>query len=325
MSERIASVDIWRLRVDDQKHRLKIDIKSLAESILATGQINPITVKKEGDEFRVIAGRRRYAALTYIQEKLRPEERIKALVYLTDLNELQEELIKIDENIMRSQLSGAEFDEAIYRRKQIYEELNPDTKQHTSGAVAKHAKASEKKKPAPAFTKDAADKLQVSRRTIEKAIARAAKASDVVKRARETGAIPPSKVDLLVMLSPKDQEIMLPIVKERDLAETKLLIEQAKRRGARAVKLILEETIQEHPELKKLTVEVEELSDMIKQYINDGLVFKGEERWQKIKSFDQLAKQLDRFINYQKSKMGHVRAILKRGDDRREIMEAFRG
>lgn len=323
MRERIADVEIWRLFVEDQKHRTKIDIKNLAHSLQTTGQINPIVVKKVGDEFKVIAGRRRYAAFKYIQEELTPNVTVKAKVYITEVNELQEELIKIDENIMRQQLTGAEFDEAIYRRKQIYEEINPETKQHTSGGVGKHAKEPDKKKAA--FTKDAAGKLQVSRRTIEKAVARAAKAADVVKRARESGAIPPSKVDLLIMLSPKDQEIMLPIVKNRDLNETKLLIEQAKKRGAKTVKIILEETIEEHSELKKLTKQVDELSDILKKYVSDGIVFKGEQRWQDIKAFDHLAKQLERFINFQKSKMGHVKAILRRGDDRREILEAFRG
>src|SRR5947209_8202658 len=102
MSERVAQVDLHLLEVRDQKHRLELDIPSLADSITEIGQINPITVKKVGDKYRVISGRRRFSALRLLQKR-EPEKKLKALVYIKDIDDLHEELITIDENIMRQQ------------------------------------------------------------------------------------------------------------------------------------------------------------------------------------------------------------------------------
>ena len=313
MSERVAKVSLDLLEVRDQKHRLELDIPSLADSILTAGQINPITVKAVGSKYRVVSGRRRYSALKYIREKI--GKKIEALVYIKNIDALHEELITIDENIMRQQLSEVEFDEAIYRRKQIYEELHPTTKKHVAGGVAR----SQKKGPKPqAFTADAAGKLHVSRRTIEKAISRAARASDAVKKARAEG-LGQSKVDLLVALEPKDQDILLPIVKELDFAETKALLESADRVGAKAAALYFEEKDKEDPELKVLLRESDRMIEMLHSALEGERIFRGESKHGHIKTMEMLKKTLERFITLQKAETGYVQAIRRRGTDTRVI------
>lgn len=321
MGERIAKVDISQLYVEDQKHRLELDIPSLAESIQTIGQINPITVKKDGDYYRVIAGRRRYSALRYIQEELTPEKKVTANVYITDIDKLTEELITIDENIMRQQLDEIEFDEAIYRRKQIYEELHPDTKKSVAGGSNKGKSAAEKKKKSPAFTKDAAVKLNVTRRTIEKSVARAARASDSVKKARSHGLLQ-SKVDLLVTLEPKEQDLLLPFVKKIDLSETKTLIEKTKKVGAKAAVLYLQEERHEDPSLKVVLREAERLEDLLDDAIREEMVFRGDSKHESVKAMEALSRTLEKFLSLQKAGLGYVRAISRRDGDRKVIKQA---
>lgn len=310
MSERIAWLDLSQIEVRDQKHRLELDIPALAESLRTTGQINPIIVKKAGEKFRVIAGRRRFSALKHLSA----EKPIKAKVMIVDLDELQEELITIDENIQREQLSDIEFDEAIYRRKQIYEELHPETKQHTAGAVA----ANKKGKGAPAFSKDAAKKLKVSRRTIEKSISRAARASEGLKKARAQGLLQ-SKVDMLVTLEMKEQDVLLPHVRALDLSEVKALVEKTKRHGAKAAVMYLEEERREDPRLKPLLRDAQRFRELLDEAIREDRVLRGDGRHQHFKMLEELQKRLEKFIGIQKAEMGHVSAILRREGTRRVI------
>jgi ParB family chromosome partitioning protein len=320
MSERIAKVEIWKLEVRDQKHRLKLDIVSLAESILLTGQINPITVKKvSADRYRVISGRRRYSALKYIQEELHPEKKIKALVYIKDIDALREELIKIDENIMRQALDDVELDESIYRRKQIYEELHPDTKQRVAGGVARHGE-----KTAPAFTQDAARSLNISRRTIEKAVSRAARASDSVKKARAQG-LNQSKVDMLVSFEPKDQDILLPYVKEMDLAESKALMDATRKHGAKAAVLYLEEKGKEDPALRPLLREAARFLELVESATQADLVFRGEGKHQNVKLFETITQKIGKFLSIQKAEMGYLTAIKRGHGGERKLIRAARG
>lgn len=320
MSERIASIDLDLIDVRSQKHRLEIDIPALAESIMKCGQINPITVKKVGDEYVVISGRRRYSALKYIQENITPEKQVKALVYVKeDLDKLAEELITIDENIMRQNLSDIEFDEAIYRRKQIYEKLYPETKQHVSGGVAKQAsKSGSKRKSTPAFAKDAAKKLSVSRRSVEKAVSRAAKASESVKKARAEGLLQ-SKVDLLVTLDPREQDMLLPLVKTLDIRDTKALIEKTRKLGAKSAVIYHEDEAKEDPALKPLVREAARFLELLKAANSDERVFRGESKHDNLKLFSELQKQMSRFVGLQESQLGYIKAIIRRAEGRKTI------
>src|ERR1051326_5534734 len=190
MSEKVQRIHLDELEVKDNAHRMQLDIDALVESLETVGQINPIVVRKAGAKYRVIAGRRRYSALKQIQKKSgKPQT---AMVVVKDLDAIQEELIFIDENLMRQELTEVEYDEALYRRKQLYEQLHPETRKNVAGGVAKHRGAETKKAEPAAFAADSAKQLKVSRRTVEKAIARAARASDAVKKARERGELSPS-------------------------------------------------------------------------------------------------------------------------------------
>ena len=315
MSEKVQKVDVDLLEIKDHLSRTKLDISSLVESLELTGQINPIVVKPVGNKYRVIAGRRRTTALKTLQAMTGKKQ--KALIVIKELDDLQEELVTIDENIVRKQLTDAEFDEAIYRRKQIYEQLHPETKQHVAGGKAKHAKDEK-----PAFTKDAAKKLGVTSKSVERAVARAGKATDAVKKARAEGEISQSKVDFLITLPGEDQNILLPLIKKKDVSETKKIVERARKIGGKATILYLKEEEgeeEELAELKMLTKEALRLAELIDESLKKRRVFRSKNKFEIIRSLEALTAKLFKFTDFQRASLGARVAIRRRKSEEKVI------
>lgn len=320
MKDKILEIPVNQLLIQDQKHRTKLHISSLMESIESIGQLNPILVKKEGSKYRVVAGRRRTAALQTMQAI--SGEKTNAKIIVLDTDKLTEELITIDENIMREDLSPVEFDEALYRRKQIYEEIHPETKKHTAGGFARHSKSSGEKKTSKPFTADAATKLKLSRRTVEKSIARASKASPMVKKARADGSLAPSKVDLLVGLTEKEQDLLLPLVTKKDFKESRALVERAKKIGAKATAMYFEEeqgSVEEPKDLKMIVRETMRLNELVQDALKARQVFRSKIRFDHVRSLEALAMTLEKFTDYQRAALGEVRTIRRRGSEQRAV------
>lgn len=315
MKDQIVQLELSKVEIKDQLSRTKLDISSLAESIQTIGQINAITVKKVGSKYQVIAGRRRFTALHHIE--LTTGKKQKVLAVIKDIDQIHADLIEIDENLMRQDLNEVEFDEALYKRKQLYEQLFPETKKNIAGAVAKHSK-DKKLKKAP-FTEDASKKLNTSRRTIEKAVARASKASDQVKKAREDGTLSPSKVDLLISLSHTDQDLLLPLAKDCDVSEVKDLVDQSKKRGAKAVVLTVQEVKKEDPRLKPLIRDAMRLREHLQEALENRLALEGDSKHDSLRALDDLEKTIQKFSRFQRAALGYVKAILRKGDQRKII------
>ena len=73
-------------------------IKNLAESIHANGLINPLTVKKNGNVYEIIAGHRRYLALKGLGIK-------SVMCNIIDMEDEQAEIISFIENNQRTKMS----------------------------------------------------------------------------------------------------------------------------------------------------------------------------------------------------------------------------
>jgi N6-adenosine-specific RNA methylase IME4 len=101
-------------------------VVAIAASFRATShQINAIQVRPHGkNKFRVVAGRHRCEAA-----KSEGWKRIRATVlpYATKTDRLHAELIEIDENLCRNNLSEAAESALMARRKAVYEQLHPET------------------------------------------------------------------------------------------------------------------------------------------------------------------------------------------------------
>ena len=135
-------------------------VADLAASIAALGLLQPIVNSVERRErYRLIAGRHRLEAIRQLGR-----DAIYARI-VSGIDAAAAELMEIDENLIRAELSPAEHALHIGRRKQLYEELHPETKQ--GGAPGK-AGGGKKAKPAKVatFAKDTATKAGKSRRAV---------------------------------------------------------------------------------------------------------------------------------------------------------------
>ena len=158
-----VSIKIDEIKINPERRQTDRNVvKDLMESMDVLGLLSPIIVDTK---HTLVAGLHRIEAA-----KLLGWTEISA--YVGDFNELQAELAEIDENFVRSPLSGMERNDMLLRRKQIYEELHPETKNggdkcSEKSRTTRCRSAFEQVKP---FTQDAADRLHLSRRTVERCV-----------------------------------------------------------------------------------------------------------------------------------------------------------
>src|SRR5262249_24923897 len=103
---------------------IKEKVEQFAGSMKETGLLHPIRVRRlAGDEngkMELLTGQHRYQAAVLLKWTTIP-------AIICDADDLHAELIQIDENLCRADLSPAEEAAAAARRKEIYEELHPAT------------------------------------------------------------------------------------------------------------------------------------------------------------------------------------------------------
>ena len=168
MRMKISEIKINPGRQDTQQR----NVEELARSITAVGLMNPITVTQDNT---LIAGLHRLEAV-----KLLGWTEIECTV--SDADGLQAELAEIDENFVRAGLSHRELGDLLLRRKELYEAIHPETRQgQRNGQTAKNANSSflETK----SFSQDTAEKLGVSKRTVEQLVQTA---RDLTPEAKKT-------------------------------------------------------------------------------------------------------------------------------------------
>ena len=146
-------------------------IDALAESIGNIGLIQPITVVpltkvhdgQRVQAFRLVAGHHRVAAMRKIgwaecSARVLPEE----------TTALAAELMEIDENLCRAELSAAQRAKAIKRRKEIWEAMRPNQVGQLVPPVSKHGHAQPHE-----FAADTSRASGESKRDVNRHLARA--------------------------------------------------------------------------------------------------------------------------------------------------------
>jgi ParB family chromosome partitioning protein len=177
-----------RLRAVDERR-----LGELVESIKCNGVLEPPIVD---EHLALIAGGRRVRAA-----KLAGLEKIGVIVRALD--PVRRELAEIDENLCRLELTPLERGEHIARRKQLYEQLHPETR--PGGAPGK---AGGGKKPSGkvSFVVDAAERTGRGASTISEDCRIGSMAPEVRKALKGTGAAKrKSELLLLAKQLPSDQ------------------------------------------------------------------------------------------------------------------------
>lgn len=107
----VKSIPVERIRVKREQVRESFDedrLNMLAESIAQFGQLQPVIVQKDGQDYLLIAGERRLRAVMQNQE-----EEIAAVVLSGELSEDKLYQIQLVENIQREDLNALERARAI--------------------------------------------------------------------------------------------------------------------------------------------------------------------------------------------------------------------
>lgn len=212
-SSAVSIVRIADISIPKRRLRAMRDIAALADSMHEVGLLNPIVVT---DSLSLISGAHRLAAA-----KSLGWETIEARKVAID--ELHHELIEIDENLIRNELTVLERAEHLERRKAIYEAMHPETKSVTVRGGPGRGKKTDGNIPTVSFTVDTASKTGVSRSTVEQE----------VKIAR---SIPKKEREALRGTVVEDRKSDLLKLSRMEPTERKQVIEKIKAGTARSVK-----------------------------------------------------------------------------------------
>lgn len=195
----VADIHIGeRLRTVDADY-----VAMLAASIGDIGLMHPIEVgaADRRGRYPLIAGAHRLAAYTELNLN-----EVPALV--VSVKGLSAQLREIDENLMRRELSALDRAVFLAKRKEVHEALNPHTRH---GGDRKSDQVDKFGHLIGSFSSEVAEKLDLSERTIRRAIQRAnAIAPDVRARIATTWiARRGSMLDKLAKETPEHQRAMV--------------------------------------------------------------------------------------------------------------------
>ena len=233
------SVDLSTLLASDHPRPLiTADVDKLASSIRDLGLIQPITVKPHtvtigglsAPGFQIVAGHHRVAACRALGWT-----EIDALV-VESSGHLQAELIEIDENLCRSELTAAQRSKAVKRRKEIWEALHPVSPQRFDSVFDALPEAKESGTSCPTLEKPttgrgntqfAAETAAItgeSKRDVNRHIARAEALGDDLDKVTGTSLDKGVELDALKAMPPEQRAPLI----ERAVAGEKVTARPAK-------------------------------------------------------------------------------------------------
>ena len=159
----ITKIPIDKIKVNPGRREVKPeDVRILSESMAEVGLLHPIPVTTD---YTLIAGLHRLESA-----KLLGWAEIACTVF--DMDDLHTQMAEIDENIYRTGLSDLAMSELLARRKRLYETMHPTSIARNKPGHASNYQSSDDKLPSEvkSFAQDTAEKLGVSKRTVERCV-----------------------------------------------------------------------------------------------------------------------------------------------------------
>lgn len=201
-------VELARLVASAQPRPLVTEaVDKLASSIRDVGLIQPITVRQcsimsgglAGQGFQVVAGHHRVAACRALGWT-----EIDAIVIEAG-EHLQAELIEIDENLCRSELTAAQRSKAVKRRREIWEALHPVSKIAVGQVVPPQSPSSMARPQEKAFAAETAAITGESKRDVNRHLARAEALGDDLDKVTGTSLDKGVELDALKAMQPEQR------------------------------------------------------------------------------------------------------------------------
>ncbi|MBN9434020.1 MAG: ParB N-terminal domain-containing protein [Bosea sp.] len=201
-------------------------VARIAESVRERGLINPIVVKKamkirhgaKAEAWEIIAGNHRYEACAVTLKM----ETIPCIV--SEADDMINELIMIDENLCRAELSPSDRAKFTARRKEIYEAAHEETK-HGGDRRSFKSQTLRLENELESFTENTAKAIGKSERVVQLDAERGEKVTEeALNLIRGTHLDTGTYLDKLKRMTPNDQIAAI----ERDLLVERRRIREAK-------------------------------------------------------------------------------------------------
>jgi N6-adenosine-specific RNA methylase IME4 len=236
-------VDVVLQGLRASPHARPIDaahVDALAKSIAEIGLIEPIVIRPlrpppVGNQavpvFEVIAGLHRVEASAKLGR-----ETIPAVIH--DVDDLTAELVLIDENLCRRNLSPAEESLATARRKVIYEQLHPETKPTSRGGEGRHKQTrrqSGDESVVSRFSQATAAATGIGERTVQRSVARGERiGQESLRKIIGTSLDRGEELDALGKLSPPRRNELIERAAKGEAVTAKPAVKQEKRQEREA-------------------------------------------------------------------------------------------
>ena len=217
-------MNIDQIIIDNEYLRLDSDVEQLKKSIETVGLINPLILN---EDHKLIAGGRRYTALKQLGHETVP-------VFIINKTELEQELVSIDENLIRLDLNKVELEKSLSRGREIYEKLYPEALKFENEDLST-PEAQEIKFDLPneqrSYIDLTAEKTGLSKKVIKSAIEREERASDAVKSLRSHGELNASQTNEIIKLEKDDQEKIAELIPGKSAKEIRDIVKKVNQKG----------------------------------------------------------------------------------------------
>lgn len=266
----VSSRPLADIKLSSPYLRTDTDVTALMKSIDSVGLIHPVTVNSENE---LLAGARRYQAVKELGWDEIP-------VQVVDHEALVQELISIDENLVRTSLTPLEMEKYLNRGREIYESLNPDANKVDLSAEEPKGEEKAKQKErdeqdADSFAAVTAEKTGLSKSVIRRAIQRDALASDAVKQARSQGELNATKTNEVIKLDSDTQARILPLISDKTAKETRRIVEAARNGGIEAAMEESEKVVPLPREYKQMLGPMKRVNRSISRILIEELRYDG--------------------------------------------------
>ncbi|CAA6811668.1 MAG: Unknown protein [uncultured Thiotrichaceae bacterium] len=287
----ITTRNLSDIKRNSEYLRIQTDVDALKKSIEKIGLINPITINKENE---LLAGARRFQAVTDLGWADVP-------VHIVDRGTLEQELISIDENLVRAPLNNLELEKCLNRGREIYETLNPtvtkvDLSNEDLSAELKQKQKEKEKLDTNSFAAITAEKTGLSKSVIKGAIKRDELASASVKKARSEGDLNASQTNEIIRLDKDTQEEVLPLIADKTVKEAKKIIQAAKSGGIDAAHEEADNLIPLPKEYTLLKSPLKRINKNLSRILLEELKYDGPEQQQINKEMLELKTNVDKYF-----------------------------
>ena len=288
-------MELVMLKLSDIKRnseylRNETNVDTLKKSIEKVGLINPLTLNKNNE---LLAGARRFQAIGELGWS-------DVDVHIVDRGLLEQELISIDENLVRTPLNKLELEKCLNRGREIYEEINPtavkiDLSTNDLNTEEKLKQQAKEKQDNDSFAAITSEKTGLSKAVIKSAIKRDELASDSVKKARGLGELNASQTNAIIALDKEIQEKILPMIADKTVKESKKIIQAVKDGGLEAALEEREALVPIPKEYTLLKSPIKRVNKNLSRILLEGLTYEGPEKEQINKEMLELK---DNLVNY---------------------------